>query len=144
MINLCRIKARSAILKSQRSSTEGEIEVVRDSQVTDRLRNSIEQIRTATTQGELQWERQLGSAHRYARLNDNLLILGPTEAPAESTVPRYLFITAFNSPDFIEVNSNDADLGDAVLGLTQDVEVATKDRPPTDPFAIDLEMFRRN
>jgi hypothetical protein len=117
---------------------------MRDPQMTDRLQNSIEQIRTATTRGELQWERQLGSAHRYARLNDNLLILGPADAPPESTAPRYLFITPFNSPDFIEVNSDDADLGDAVRGLIRDVEAATKDRPATDPFAIDLEMFRRN
>lgn len=83
---------------------------------------------------------QLIGTHDY---NDNLLILGPADAPAEST-PRYLFITPFNSPDFIEVNSDDPDLGAAVLGLIQEVEVATKDRPPTDPFAIDLEMFRRN
>ena len=118
--------------------------MTRDSQSTDRLRNFIEQIRAATKSGELQWERQIGSAHRYARLNNNLLILGPAEPASESTVPRYLFITPFSSPDFVEVNSDDADLGNEVLGLIQEVQGATRDRPPADPFAIDLDLFRRH
>jgi hypothetical protein len=54
----------------------------------------------------LHWERQQGSAHRYARWNNNLLILGPADVD-DKRVPRYLFITPFDSPDCIEANSED-------------------------------------
>src|ERR1041384_8806007 len=62
--------------------------VTRDSETTERLRRLIDQISSLTEKHELHWERQSGSAHRYARLNGNLLILGP--ATPESNVPRYL------------------------------------------------------
>src|SRR5215510_16566385 len=51
--------------------------VTRDSETTERLRWLIDQISSLTEKQELHWERQSGSAHRYARLNGNLLILGP-------------------------------------------------------------------
>jgi hypothetical protein len=115
--------------------------MIRDPATTDRLRHFIEQISSLTQTNELHWERQAGSAHRYARLNDNLLILGPATPISEATVPRYLFVTPFNSPDFIEINSNDADLGEAVSALVKEVEAVTKSAPATDPFAISTDFL---
>ena len=114
----------------------------RDAATTDRLRRFIDQLSTLTEKKELHWERQLGSAHRYARLDNHLLILGPA-APMSSNVPRYLFITPFDSPDCIEINSNDMDLGGAVLKLVQEVETITQNQPTTDPFAINVEFLNR-
>src|SRR5689334_4637666 len=103
--------------------------MVRDSVTADRLRRFIEQISSLTEKRELQWERQSGSAHRYARLNNHLLILGPATPLSESNVPRYLFITPFDSPDCIEINSDDNDLGEAVLNLVREVEKITQNQP---------------
>ena len=83
----------------------------RDAATTDRLRNLISRIESLTEKGELHWERQVGSAHRFARWNNNLLILGPAAPLSEMSVPRYLMITPFDSPDCIEINSDDAELG---------------------------------
>ena len=113
----------------------------RDVAATGRLRDLISRIRALTKTNELHWERQSGSAHRYARWNNNLLILGPSEADAD--VPRYLFITPFDSPDCIEINSQDAALGSAVLDLAREVEQATKDEPPQDPFALNSDLLKR-
>ena len=115
----------------------------RDSATTDRLRNLIRKIQSLTEGGELHWERQVGSAHRYARWNNNLLILGPAAAMSDKSVSRYLFITPFDSPDCIEVNSDDEELGTAVMNLAQEVETASKDEPPTDPFAITGDLLNR-
>jgi hypothetical protein len=115
--------------------------VTRDSETTERLRRLIDQISSLTEKHELHWERQSGSAHRYARLNGNLLILGP--ATPESNVPRYLFITPFDSPQCIEINSDDTDLGAAVLKLVGEVEGITQNQPAADPFAIDVEFLDR-
>ena len=115
----------------------------RDSETTDHLRRFISQISSLTDKRELHWERQLGSAHRYARFNNNLLILGPAAPMSASNVPRYLFITPFDSPECIEINSDDADLGAAVLKLVQEVEVITQNQPVTDPFAINVEFLNR-
>ena len=60
--------------------------MVRNSATTERLRNLIAKIDATTQSGELHWERQAGSAHRYARLNNNLLILGPA-TPLRESVP---------------------------------------------------------
>src|SRR5262245_8791014 len=99
--------------------------MTRDSETTDRLRRLIDQIISLTDNHELHWERQLGSAHRYARLNNNLLILGPATPMSVAPVPRYLFITPFDSPQCIEINSDDIELGPAVLKLVQEVETLT-------------------
>ena len=115
--------------------------MTRDSETTERLRRLIDQISSLTEKHELHWERQSGSAHRYARLNGNLLILGP--ATPEINVPRYLFITPFDSPQCIEINSDDTDLGAAVLKLVREVEVITQHQPTTDPFAIHVEFLNR-
>ena len=115
----------------------------RDSATSERLRNLIVKIESLTESGKLHWERQLGSAHRYARLNNNLLILGPATPLSDTTVPRYLFITPFDSPDCIEINSDDDDLGSAVTKLAQEVETMSKDEPPTDPFAINDQWWER-
>ena len=117
--------------------------MTRDSETTDRLRRFIDQITSLTQQHELRWERQSGSAHRYARLNNNLLILGPATPVSDTNVRRYLFITPFDSPDCIEINSDDVDLGAAVLKLVQDVEAVTQNQPTTDPFAINLDFLNR-
>jgi len=117
--------------------------MTRDSETTDRLRRLIEQIISLTNKQELRWERQLGSAHRYARLNNNLLILGPATPMSADPRPRYLFITPFDSPQCIEINSDDVDLGPAVLKLVQEVETVTQDQPATDPFAINVEFLDR-
>jgi hypothetical protein len=115
----------------------------RDAAMTDRLRSLISRIESQTESGALHWERQLGSAHRYARMGNNLLILGPAEPTSDQSVPRYLFVTPFDSPNCIEINSDDAELGAAVVKLVQVVETASKNEPPTDPFAISGDLLER-
>jgi len=109
--------------------------MTRDEGKTKRLAALITQLLSLTKSGELHWERQVGSSHRYARWKNNLLILGPAE-PVEADLPRYLFITPFDSPFCVEVNSNDEDLGNEVKQLVNTVEESSKEEPPTDPFAI--------
>src|SRR5215831_5573624 len=114
----------------------------RNPATTERLRSLVAKIEAATASGELHWERQAGSAHRYARLNNNLLILGPA-TPITRKVPRYLFITPFDSPDCIEINSDDAELGADVLKLVGQVEKASQHEPATDPFAVTDQLLER-
>lgn len=115
----------------------------RDSATTNRLRNLISKLESLTTSGGLHWEKQAGSAHRYARWNNHLVILGPATPLSDTSVPRYLFVTPFDSPDCIEINSDDADLGPVVAKLVQVVETVSKDEPPTDPFAITDQLLER-
>lgn len=110
---------------------------------TEHLRSLLARITYLTTQGELQWDRQLQSAHRYARWKNKLLILGPDAPPEDSKTPRYLFITPFDSPDCVEINSDHKELGPAVLTLMRAVEASTADKPPTDPFAVSDELLSR-
>jgi hypothetical protein len=117
--------------------------MARDPNITERLRRLVAQINTLTESGELHWERQLGSAHRYARWNNNLLILGPSEPLSNARVPRYLFITPFDSPACVEINSDDEELGDALKKLVAIVEKASKSEPPTDPFGLSEEILNR-
>jgi hypothetical protein len=114
-----------------------------DPTTTERLRELLAQITALTTTNEIHWDRRVNSAHRYARWNNNLLILGPDSPPDDSDVPRYLFITPFDSPDCIEVNSNNEELGAAVVALARAVEAQTRDEPPTDPFAVTADMLNR-
>lgn len=109
----------------------------------DRLARLLAQLMAATESGELHWERQLGSAHRYARWKNNLLILGPAAPISETNTPRYLFLTPFDSPACVEINSNDAQLGSALMELVTTVERASNNEPPTDPFAISEEELNR-
>jgi hypothetical protein len=113
-----------------------------DQATTERLQTLIAHITALTKTGELHWERQQGSAHRYARWNNNLLILGPADVD-DSRAPRYLFITPFDSPNFIEANSADPILGSAVLALFDEVNAATKTQPAVDPFSIDSAILDR-
>jgi hypothetical protein len=115
----------------------------RDPATTERLRALFAQILSLTTTHQLRWERQYGSAHRYSRWNNNLLILGPDAAPDDEQTPRYLLITPFDSPDCIEVNSNDSELGDIVRALVRAVDERVAGEPPTDPFAITDELLSR-
>ena len=115
----------------------------RDSATTDRLRNLIAKLQSLTASGGLHWEKQAGSAHRYARWNNHLVILGPATPLSDRSVARYLFITPFDSPDCIEINSDDVDLGSAVIELVQEVETVSKGEPPTDPFAVTDQLLER-
>ena len=115
----------------------------RDSKTTERLRSIIAKLRVLTTSGQLHWERQAGSAHRYARWNNHLVILGPAAPISDPGIPRYLFITPFDSPDCIEVNSDDAELGPAVMILVKEVEQASRTEGATDPFAVTEQMLER-
>jgi len=117
--------------------------MVRNPATTEKLRNLISKIESSTESGALHWERQAGSAHRYARMNNNLLILGPATPLNKAGVPRYLFITPFDSPDHIEINSDDADLGAAVMKLVRTVDERSSHEPPTDPFAVTEQMLER-
>jgi hypothetical protein len=114
----------------------------RDPAATDRLRNLVAKIEALTKSRGLHWERQMGSAHRYARWNNNLLILGPS-TPLSEDVTRYLFITPFDSPDCIEINSDDLELGAAIMNLVREVEGATRNEPATDPFAVNDLLLKR-
>ena len=117
--------------------------MTRDTATIDRLRRFIDHLSSLTKKGELHWERQLGSAHRYARLDNHLLILGPATPDTERHMPRYLFITPFDSPQCIEIHSDDVELGPAILRLTREVEAITQGQPETDPFAINVEFLNR-
>ena len=117
--------------------------MVRNPATTEKLRNLISKIEASTESGDLHWERQVGSAHRYARLNNNLLILGPAMPTSELGVPRYLFITPFDSPDCIEINTDDSDLGAVVMKLVRTVDNRSQHEPPTDPFAVTEQMLER-
>ncbi len=115
----------------------------RDQGTNDRLSKLLQQLISVTEKGELHWERQLGSAHRYARWKNNLLILGPAEPLSETKIPRYLFLTPFDSPSCIEINSKDHLLGDELLELVTVVERMSKGEPPTDPFGLSEEELSR-
>ena len=115
----------------------------RDQGTSERLSNLLQQLTSLTEKGELHWERRLGSAHRYARWKNNLLILGPAESPSESKIPRYLFLTPFDSPSCIEINSSDEVLGRALLELVTVVERMSKNEPPIDPFGLSEEELTR-
>jgi hypothetical protein len=117
--------------------------MARDQISKERLAQLLKQLNSLTESGELHWERQLGSAHRYARWNNNLLILGPAEPLSNTDVARYLFVTPFDSPACLEINSGDAELGAAVLELVARVEKASQHEPPTDPFGISPEELSR-
>src|SRR6266498_126382 len=113
--------------------------MARDQVTNDRLSKLLAQLISLTEKREL----QLGSAHRYARWKDNLFILGPADPLSETKTPRYLFITPFDSPSCIEINSTDAQLGSALTELVQVVEKVSENVPPTDPFALSNEDFNR-
>ena len=99
-------------------------------------RELLAQLTSLTVNKSLRWERESHSAHRYARWNNNLLILGPTSPIYDDTVPRYLFITPFSSPTGTEITSENTDLRASLLALVYAVEAATSDQEPRDPFAL--------
>ncbi len=115
----------------------------RDPATTERLRNLITKIEWRTENGDLHWARQIGSAHRYARWNNNLIILGPAAPLTDKHVPRYLFVTPFDSPNCVEINSDDPELGALVMRLVQEVETVSRGEPAADPFSINQEVLER-
>ena len=117
--------------------------MARDQVTTDRLSKLLAQLISLTEKKELHWERQAGSAHRYARWKNNLLILGPSAPLSDNKVARYLFITPFDSPACVEINSDDPELGEALKKLVATVEKASQSEPPTDPFAITEDIISR-
>jgi hypothetical protein len=125
------------------------LEIVKEALMTrepvanERLAKLLDELTSLTRSGELHWERQLGSAHRYARWKNNLLILGPAEPLSETKIPRYLFLTPFDSPSCVEINSNDPALGPALLELVTLVKQMSEHEPPTDPFGISDEELSR-
>lgn len=96
----------------------------------------IAQLTSLTSSGSLKWERQRNSAHRYARWNNSLLILGPTASLDDHKIPRYLFLTPLTSPTGIEITTEDPDLHAPLLALVSAVEAATAHQAPRDPFAL--------
>jgi hypothetical protein len=120
-----------------------EVRMIPDPETTEQLRALVAQITALTTTNKIHWERQVNSAHRFARWNNNLLILGPDAPPDSGEVPRYLFITPFDSPDCLEVSSNDLELGAAVLALVRAVEAQTRNDKPVDPFAVTKGLLHR-
>ena len=117
--------------------------MARDTATTYRLRNLIAKLSSLTAGGSLHWEKQAGSAHRYARWNNHLVILGPSSPLSDRSVPRYLFLTPFDSPDCIEVNSEDPVLGSVLMDLVREVETVASNEPPVDPFAITEQLLER-
>lgn len=111
-----------------------------DRTLTER-RYLLAELTSLTANGSLQWERQAHSAHRYARWNNNLLILGPTAPLDDHKIPRYLFLTPFSSPTGTEITSEDATLRPALLELVYAVEAATAGQEPRDPFALTQEAL---
>ena len=96
----------------------------------------LAQLTSLTSGGSLKWERQRNSAHRYARRNNSLLILGPTASLDDHKIPRYLFLTPLTSPTGIEITTEDANLREPLLALVNAVEAATAHQAPRDPFAL--------
>ena len=115
--------------------------MVRDRVLTERLSALLAELTLLTANGSLHWERQLHSAHRYARWNDNVLILGPTAPLEDRKTPRYLFLTPFNAPSSIEITSDDVNLTVPLLALIDEVETATAGQEPRDPFAFTQEAL---
>src|ERR1700730_4520483 len=117
--------------------------MARDPAATNRLSTLLAQLVSLTKSGKLHWERQLGSAHRYTSWKNNLLILGPSAPLTDAKIPRYLFITPFDSPSHVEINSSDEELGATLMELVTTVEQTSKDEPPTDPFGLTDEVLSR-
>ena len=117
--------------------------MTRDQATNERLTKMLVHLISLTQKGELHWERQVGSAHRYARWKNNLLILGPADPLINTNVQRYLFVTPFDSPACVEINSNDENLGDELKQLVAAVEEASKSEPPTDPFGLSEDVLSR-
>src|SRR5436190_1944623 len=86
----------------------------RDAATTERLRNLISRIESQTESGGLHWERQVGSAHRYARLHNNLLILGPATPLIDATVPLFKRL----EPHELEHLAEDVDQVNYAAGAT--------------------------
>jgi len=116
---------------------------MRDAVTNERLAKLLGELTSLTSKGDLHWERQVGSAHRYARWKNNLIILGPAAPLGETKIPRYLFLTPFDSPSCIEINSDDPELGQPLLELVALVEKTSNQEPPTDPFALNPEELNR-
>jgi hypothetical protein len=117
--------------------------MARDSATIAKLSSMLAQLIDLTNRGQLHWEKQIGSAHRYASWKNNLLILGPAAPISETSIPRYLFVTPLDSPLHVEINSADEQLGTELMQLVQAVENATQNDPETDPFSLTDDVLGR-
>lgn len=115
----------------------------RDPATTARLMAMLKNVLLLTRSGELHWNRQVGSAHRFAMWNNRLLIIGPTDPSAEPNIPRYLFVTPLDSPAHIEINSNYEELVPQLQELIQAVDDATRSSTPVDPFSLTDDELNR-
>jgi len=113
----------------------------RNPELTEQFRTLLAQLTTLTVSGSLHWERQVNSSHRYAKWNNNLLILGPAVPLEDHKTPRYLFITPFSSPNCIEITSDDNELRASLLALIYAVEAATANEEPRDPFSLNQDAL---
>jgi hypothetical protein len=116
--------------------------MTRDPSLTDRLRSMLAQVTALTATGSLKWERQVDSAHRYARWDKILLILGPDVPLEDHKTPRYLHITAWLEPNWTEISSEDPELRYSLLALVYAVEAATVHQRPTDPFVLTDQLLK--
>ena len=114
--------------------------MVQDQALAER-RTLLAQLTSLTAAGSLRWERQAHSSHRYAKWNNNLLILGPTDPIDDPDIPRYLFITPLSSPTGTEITSDNAELHAPLLALVCAVEAATAEQATKDPFALTQEAL---
>ena len=115
----------------------------RDPTTTARLAAMLANILLLTRNKKVHWKKQIGSAHRFTTWNNNLFIIGPTDATAGSSIPRYLFVTPLDSPAHVEINSNDEELGPQLLELTKAVDDATRTTKAIDPFALTDDVLTR-
>jgi len=115
----------------------------RDPTTTARLAAMLANILLLTRSKKVHWKKQLGSAHRFTTWNNNLFIIGPTDATPGSNIPRYLFVTPLDSPAHVEINSNDEELGPQLLELIKAVDAATRGTRAIDPFALTDDVLTR-
>ena len=113
-----------------------------DLRLIERQHQLLTKITSLTAEGNIHWERQKGSSHRFANWDEVLLILGPGESSPNDKAFHYLHITPLFSLKWLEINTNDPKLHDSLLQLRAAVEEGTKDQLPTDPFALTDDLKR--
>lgn len=107
-----------------------------DNNIFDDPRTLLMRLTSLTVNFTLHWERRENTAHRYAQWENHVLILGPITSLDDHAIPRYLSITAFDSPEMTEITTEDPFLRLPLLALIYAVEAATMDQEPRDPFAL--------
>lgn len=117
--------------------------MARDKITTERLRALLSELRSATAQDKLHWERQLNSDRRYTKWSGKMVVIGPHVPGGRGPRQWYLFITPLTSHDTMEIHSHDAELGMDLLALLQAVDQASAGDPQIDPFDASSESLHR-